>query len=322
VAAAAGSGDRLLAWLPFDDWTERVAVPAGVEVAVWRSGLTFPGPADRVAFYVPEYMGPSETLDVLQHMTALQVVQTLTAGVDDVVPRLPQGVTLCNARGVHDASTAELAVGLVVASLRGFPDFFHAQREGRWAHARHRSLADRRVVLVGFGSVGQAVARRLVGFEVDLVPVARHGRSGVAGVDSLPHLLLTADVVILTVPLTPETRGMVDAAFLAQLPDGALLVNVARGPVVNTDALLSEVGSGRLLAALDVTDPEPLPPGHPLWTSPGVFVTPHVGGDTSAYLPRARRLVAEQLARFASGDALVNVVVPEATHPTPRRAGD
>lgn len=296
-------------WLPFDDWAEQLAVPDGLRVDVWRSGLPIPASAAEVELYVPEYMGPRETTEVLGQLPRLAVVQTLTAGVDHVVPWLPDGVTLCNARGVHDASTAELVVGLTIAVLRGFPDFVRAQDDGRWAAARHRSLADRRVLLVGYGSVGRAVARRLEGFEVDLIPVASRARDGVAGAAELPDLLPSADVVILTVPLTAQTLGMVDAAFLARMPDAAVLVNAARGPVVDTAALLAELSSGRLRAALDVTDPEPLPPGHALWSAPGVLISPHVGGNTSAYLPRAHRLVAAQLDRFARGQPLDNVVV-------------
>lgn len=296
-------------WLPFDDWADAIAVPAGLEVAVWRSGLPVPASSDTVAFYVPEYMGPGETIDVLAELPALRVVQTLTAGIDHILPRLPSGVTLCNARGVHDASTAELVVGLVLAALRGIPDFVMAQRERRWAHARYPALADRRVLLVGYGAVGQAVARRLDGFEVELVPVASRPRDGVAGAGQLPDLLPTADVVILTVPLTDATRGMVDAGFLARMPDGSLLVNAARGPVVDTEALVAELSSGRLRAAVDVTDPEPLPADHALWSAPGGLISPHVGGNTSAYLPRAHRLVGTQLGRFARGEPLHNVVV-------------
>jgi phosphoglycerate dehydrogenase-like enzyme len=164
------------------------------------------------------------------------------------------------------------------------------------------------VVVVGAGSVGGAVAARFRAFETDVVLVGRTARAGVHGVDELPQLLSLADVVVLAVPLTPQTERMVDADFLAHLRDGTLLVNVARGRVVDTDALLAELRTGRICAALDVTDPEPLPPGHPLWRLPGVLVSPHVGGDTTAFLPRARRMLQEQLTRYAEGVPLANVV--------------
>jgi phosphoglycerate dehydrogenase-like enzyme len=307
--AAATVAAMTLVWLPEDDWSEHLVVPPGLTVEVWRSELAIPASARDVAFYVPEYMGPVATLEVMRELSALQVVQTLTAGVDDVHAHLPDGVTLCNAAGVHDASTAELAVGLAIAALRGFPGFVRAQDEGAWLHARHDALADRRVVLLGAGSVGSAIADRLAPFEVDLQVVARTARDGVHGVDELAALLPAADVVILAVPYRPDTHHLVDAAFLAALPDGALVVNVARGAVVDTDALLAELLNGRLRAALDVTDPEPLPADHPLWQAPNVLITPHVGGDTSAFLPRAWRLMQQQLDRFASGEPLANVIV-------------
>ena len=297
-----------LVWLPEDDWAENLHVPPGLDVEVWRSGQQLPASVGEVAYYVPEYMGPASTLDVMTSMSSLRVVQTLTAGVDDVLAVTPDGVTLCNAAGVHDASTAELAVGLTIASLRGFPGFVRAQDEGAWLHGRHDALADRRVVVLGAGSVGSAIAARLAPFEVDLQVVARTARDGVHGLGELPSLLSTADVVVLAVPYGPETHHLVEAQFLAALPDGALLVNVARGAVVDTDALIAELQAGRLRAALDVTDPEPLPPEHPLWSAPNVLITPHVGGDTSAFLPRAWRLLQAQLDRFAAGQPLANVV--------------
>jgi phosphoglycerate dehydrogenase-like enzyme len=281
----------------------------------WELGEPRPPDAvlDDVEWFVPPYTAAREDLEMLSRMPRLRVVQTLTAGVDHVLPALPPDVTLCNAAGVHDASTAELAVGLTLASLRHLDEFARAMPEGRWAYDRHEALADKRVLLVGFGSIGRAIARRLAGFECEVVAVARSARTvdGVAvhAVEELPGLLPTADVVILVVPLTEATRGLVDAALLAHLPSGALLVNVSRGPVVVTDALLAECASGRLRAALDVTDPEPLPPDHRLWRTPGVLVSPHVGGNTSAFLPRARKLVAAQLTRWRTGSPLTNVVV-------------
>ena len=217
-------------------------------------------------------------------------------------------MTVCNARGVHSASTAELAVALTLAALRGLPGFVRAQDRGQWAHERLDSLADRRVLIVGAGSIARAVAERLAPFECTVTLVGTADRAGVRGVDSLPALLPGSDVVVLAVPLTDATRALVDERFLAALPDAALVVNVARGPVVDTDALLDELRTGRLRAALDVTDPEPLPPGHPLWTAPGVLLTPHVGGDSSAFVPRAVALVRDQLAAWHAGLPLRNVV--------------
>ena len=263
---------------------------------------------DRVAFYVPRYMGPVDDLALMSRMPHLKVVQLLTAGYDNALPFVPKAVTLCNAGGVHDASTAELAVGLILASLRGLDSFARAMPTGAWLYGRRESLADRRVVVVGAGGVGDAIRRRLEPFETDVVMVGRTARSGVHAASELPHLLPHADVVVLAVPLSAETRGLVDDVFLARMRDHSLLVNVARGPVVDTDALVTHVAAGRIRAALDVTDPEPLPPDHPLWALSGVLISPHVGGNTSAFLPRARALVADQLTRFAAGQPLVSVV--------------
>lgn len=302
-------------WLPYADAVERMGgVPEGIEVDVYDGSGDPPASIGEVELYVLPYFAGLAPARLMSAMPSLRVAQTLTAGVDDVRPHVPAGVTLCNARGVHDASTAELAVALVLASLRGIPDF--ARAAGGWDARRRDALADRTVLIVGYGSVGAAVERRLSGFECQVRRVARTSRGGIGiddddavhGIGALDDLLPTADVVILTVPMTAQTRGLVDAAFLSRMPDGALLVNVSRGPVVRTDALLEEVASGRLRAALDVTDPEPLPPDHPLWSCPNVLISPHVGGNTTAFLPRAMRLVAEQLRRHAEGEPLLNVI--------------
>ncbi len=287
------------------------ALAEELDVSTWDGAGEPPAEVlERTDFYVMPYTFEPITGEVITRMPRVAVVQTLTAGYEHVTPFLRDGITLCNARGVHDASTAELAVTLVLASLRSIPEFVRAQDRSEWAHGEHRSLADRTVLVVGYGSVGAAVERRLQPFECDVLRVARRARDGVAGYEALPSLLGRADVVVLTIPLTEATRGLVDAAFLARMRDGALLVNVARGAVVDTDALVAELRSGRLRAALDVTDPEPLPAGHPLWSAPGVLISPHVGGNTSAFLPRARRLVRDQLERYAAGEPLANVVVP------------
>ena len=302
----------LRVWVPFADWVERVSSAAdGVEVDVYDGAGEPPGSIGAVELYVLPYMVGPGPARLMSAMPSLRVAQTLTAGVDDVRPLVPAGVTLCNARGVHDASTAELAVALMLASLRGIPDFVRNAEHGRWDGNRRDSLADRTVLIVGYGSVGEAVERRLAGFECDVRRVARSARDGVEPFATLPELLPRADVVVLTVPMTDETRGMVDARFLARMRDGALLVNVARGPVVRTDDLLAEVTTGRLRAALDVTDPEPLPPDHPLWSSPGALVSPHVGGNTTAFRPRALRLVVDQVRRYAAGEPLANVIAAD-----------
>jgi phosphoglycerate dehydrogenase-like enzyme len=311
-------GDRppLLVAVPDDRW--KGLWPDGdepVRITVWD--LHGPAPAEPPSFVVLPYLDLSVRMSRLGELVGLRVVQTLTAGFDQVLPQLPPGVTLCNAAGVHDASTAELAVGLTIAALRGIGDFARAQDGGRWLSGTRTALADRSVLLVGVGSVGTAIVRRLEPFEVRITRVAGHARvdqaGQVHGSDELAWLLPHHDVVVLACPLTASTRGMVDAAFLAAMPDGALLVNVARGPVVVTDALTAELGSGRLRAALDVTDPEPLPADHPLWSMPGVLISPHVGGDTTAFPPRARALLREQLTRFAAGRMLLNVVAGPAS---------
>lgn len=294
-------------WLPFDP-VVLGELPAALDIEVFDATGDLPRSASQVRFYVPAYEFDRRVVEVIPKLPHLEVVQTLTAGVEHVRPYVPAGVTLCNAKGVHDASTSELAVALTLAALRGIPDFVRAQERREWAPAHRPALADRTVLIVGYGSVGAAVERRLDGFECEVLRVARSARDGVADVGQLAELLPQADVVIVTVPATEETRRLVDAGFLAAMKDDALLVNVARGSVVDTDALLTELCAGRLYAALDVTDPEPLPPEHPLWEAPGLLISPHVGGDTSAFWPRAHRLVAAQLRRYAAGEPLRNVV--------------
>ena len=283
-------------------------LPAGVpadEIAVWDGQAPPPeqGVLDGVEFYCLPYMRQAAATALFPRLPALRTVQTLTAGVDDVLPLLPDGVSLQNARGLHDASTAELAVTLMLSSLRGIPQFVANQADGVWDQHFRPALADRTVLIVGYGSIGAALEERLLPFECDIVRVARSARSAPLGqvhaLDELPALLPTADVVVLLVPLTEQTRHLADADFLARMKDGALLVNIARGAVVDTKALLAELEAGRIGAALDVTDPEPLPAGHPLWHAPNTLITPHVGGPSSAFLPRALRLLNARLAAFA-----------------------
>jgi phosphoglycerate dehydrogenase-like enzyme len=308
-------------WLPIPP-EEIDRLPEGFRYLFWDGGedgaQEFPGDPADCAVYVVPYMKPQAVrVRPLQALRNVRVVQTLTAGVDDVAGRLsalPPGVRLCNARGVHEASTAELALTLILASLRGVPGFVRAQDEGRWTSGFHPALADRSVLIVGYGAIGSAIEDRLEPFEVARVArVARSARTTARGpvhpIAALPELLPEADVVVLVTPLTEETRGLVDAGFLTRMKDGALLVNVGRGGVVDTKALLTQVETGRITAALDVTDPEPLPPGHPLWSAPGVLISPHVGGPTSAFLPRAKRLLTDQLTRLVNREPLRNVVL-------------
>jgi len=301
-------------WIPHAEGLALLgAVPAGVAVQVCADPGRPPAGGDAVQFWVPPFLATGRVVELAGRLPELRVVQLLTAGADAWVGRLPPGVALHDARGVHDSSTAEWVVAAVLAAVRDFPAFVRAQTERRWAYAERTptdELAGKRVLLVGAGAIGEAIAVRLAPFGVTLTRVARTARpeTGVHGVADLPALLPDADVVVLVVPLTGQTRGLVDAAFLAAMPDGALLVNAARGPVVDTAALTAQLATGRIAAALDVTDPEPLPAEHPLWDMPNVLLTPHVAGSVRGLLPRAYRLVGEQLRRYAAGQPLRNEV--------------
>ena len=299
--------------LPDQKWLDLVGPIEGIEFVIWDM-IDELSRRDEVSFVVPPYM-VSRDWTQLGLLPGLRAVQLLSAGYDTVLASIPTGVQLANAAGVHDASTAELAVTLTLSSLRGIPDFVVAQGRSHWLAAEERpSLADKKVLILGYGGVGVAIARRLSGFEATLTAVASRARAGdelvssVHGVDELASLLPDHDVVIVIVPLSEKTQGLVGRDFLASMRDGALLVNVARGKVVDTDALVDAVGSGRIRAALDVTDPEPLPADHPLWQMPGVLISPHVGGVTSAFTPRAVALLRDQISAFAEGRPLRNVV--------------
>ncbi len=284
--------------------------PAGVELVLWN--LETPPPASHLDVVVLPYMGATERLSALADVTT-RLVQSQSIGYDGVEQVLPPGHVYANAASVHETSTAELTLALLLAAQRGIPNFVRAAADGRWAPARHASLADRRVLLLGYGGVGRAIEARLAPFEVELVRVASHGRDDPAGrihgIDELPELLPTAEVVIVGVPLNDATTGLVDAGFLGALPDDALVVNVARGRVADTDAILAEAASGRLRFALDVTEPEPLPEGHPLFALPNVLISPHVGGASTAMMPRMARLLREQIERMLRGDEPLNVVL-------------
>jgi len=285
-------------------------LPDGVEVIEWA--MDGPAPVPEIDLVVTPYMGAANRIAHLAGVHT-RLVQSQSIGYDGVGALLPTGHVFANAASVHETSTAELTLALILASQRGIDDFVRDAERGEWAPAQHASLADRTVLLIGYGGVGAAIESRLLAFETTVVRVARTARTDERGeihaMESLPELLPRADIVVIGVPLTTGTTGMVDDAFLSLMRDGALLVNIARGHVADTDALLAHASSGRLRLALDVTDPEPLPQGHPLFALPNVIISPHVGGASSAMRPRMARLVRVQIERMLRGDDPVNVVL-------------
>ncbi len=299
----------VLFWVPAPEVAAALDdLPGAAVEVVSPDGGPLPADAGEVEFYVPPFFPAPPAVEAIAHLPRLRVVQALTAGIDRLLPHVPPGVTLCNARGVHDASTAEWVVAAILAAVRDLPYFALEQAAQRWSYRFTDSLAGKTVLIVGYGSIGQAVERRLAGFEVEVRRVARRARGGVAPVSDLPALLPGADVVVILAPVTAETIGMVNAGFLARMKDGALLVNAARGSLLLTGALVAELRRGRLRAALDVTDPEPLSPGHPLWEVPGLLITPHVAASTAVSAARSLAFVRAQAGRFASGQPLQNVI--------------
>lgn len=295
--------------------TDRLAadlqpLPEGVDLVVWP--MDGPAPRDRFDMVVPPYMTMTHVIERIRGVD-IGLLQSQSIGYEGMEKLLPPGLPFANASTVHEASTAELAVALTLAAQRRIPEFVRAQDEHSWRARFSESLADRRVTLLGFGGVGKAIAARLAGFEVELTAVASRAREEdgivVRAIDDLHEVLADTEIVIASLPGGDATCHVLDAAALAALPDGALVVNVGRGPLIDTDALVAEVGSGRLRAALDVTDPEPLPEDHPLWSLPGALVVPHVGGASSAMGPRIARLVRRQIDRLVAGEPPLNVVI-------------
>ena len=285
-------------------------LPSDVEVVEWT--MTEPAPLHRIDIVIPPYL---QSLEGLANLEGLDValVQSLTLGYDGVAEVLPKHMTFANAASVHETSTAELTLALILASQRAIPDFVRAAAAGKWEPSWHQSLADRTILLVGYGGVGHAIESRLLPFEMTVLRLARHERSDERGriyaLGDLNELLPMSDIVVIAVPLDESTHHLVSREFLSLMSDGALLVNVARGAVADTDALLEEAQSGRLRLALDVTEPEPLPDGHPLFALENVLVSPHVGGMSSAALPRIARLIHQQIDRMHRGEEPVNVVL-------------
>jgi phosphoglycerate dehydrogenase-like enzyme len=282
-----------------------------------------------VDFWIP-LSHPSRVPDQWPHMKGVRVVQAPWAGVDLLRHVFPPEVTLCDARGVHDIPTAEWAVAAVLAMQKYFPFYVQMQEHGDWSkrwqardiyHLSHgmegssRALvdevADYTILIVGYGSIGKAIEARLAPFGPKFLRVARSARDGVEPVSKLDELLGMADIVVLIIPLTSETQHLMNAKRLAKMRPGALLVNAARGAIVDPDALLQALNEKRIRAAIDVTDPEPLPLGHPLWNAPNLLITPHVAGDSAKFLKRLFRLASAQAERFTRGEPLLNIVTGE-----------
>jgi phosphoglycerate dehydrogenase-like enzyme len=260
------------------------------------------------------------TVDLVSELTQfphLRFVQSVFAGVDAILPNLPAGATLCNtSEGVHDVAVSEWVVGVILASLRGLARHFRAQGERQWERTEDalatelihaEELSGKRALIVGHGAIGRAVEQRLAPFGVDILRVAKHVRPGVRSSAELSTMLPKSNIVVLTLPLTDETQGMVGKRFLAAMPDGALLVNAARGGLVVQEALLAELSSGRIRAAVDATEPEPLPADSPLWSAPNCLITPHVAGVTRQWAARAYKFVGDQLRRYQADEPLRNV---------------
>ena len=280
----------------------------GVRAIRYCPEAPLPAEAEGAEVLVAPFNATDELVEALGRMRALRLVQLLTAGAETWIGRLPDGVALSDGRGAHGGATAEWIVAALLAVYRHLPRFTAAQADERWDYHTTEELAAKRVLIVGAGDVAEQTVARLAPFEVTTTLVGRRARDGVHPVDDVAALLPHHDACVVVVPLTDATRGLVDAAFLAAMSDGSVLVNAARGPVVDTDALVAELTAGRLRAALDVTDPEPLPAGHPLWSAPGLLLTPHVGGSVPLAVDRAFRIAAEQIRQFAGGNTPSNLV--------------
>ncbi len=261
-----------------------------------------------VEIYIPKYMGGAKAWSAIAHFPNLKVVQLLMAGYEDALPHMRKGVRLCNARGVHDQSTAELGVALMASHFLGIKNYIKNMESGKWDGAQRDSLYKKKVAIVGAGSVGTRIKEMLDVFKVESTFFARSARQGVLAISELEQKISSFDAVVLILPLTNETRHLITLKELANMKPGGLLVNLARGPVVRTDDLLVALKTGKISAALDVTDPEPLPSDHELWRLPNVIISPHVGGNSSAFEPQAREFLEQQLERYVATGELVNEI--------------
>ncbi len=283
--------------------------PDSVEVAFLPKEAPLSEKALQAEFAVAPYgSGAKRFFAELPNLKYLKVVQTLTAGVDWILPHLPPGIVLCDAAGVHDIPVSEWIVAAVVGAIKRFPEFRDAQREQRWAYRWVDDLEGSTVLFLGYGSIARATEKRLAPFEVEFIRVARTAREGVYGFAALPKLLPKADVIINLLPYTPQTDKLIGAEHFAQMKPGVLFVNAGRGKTVDQEALVEAIRAKQVRLVSDVTDPEPLPEGHPLWSLPEVFLTPHMAGSTPKLFERGFRLVHQQVARYVRGEPLQNVV--------------
>lgn len=262
----------------------------------------------QITVFIPKYMGGAGSLQLMRQMPNLKLVQLLTAGYEDALMLLPKGIALANARGVHDLSTAELTLALTLASSSGIDNYVLSQQNQTWQRGVRGSIIDSKIAIVGYGSVGKAIGNVFAPFTQDITGYTRSGTNGTHKIAALDEELSQYDIVVLITPLTDETKGLFELRRLNLMKPGSLLVNVARGPVVVTDDLITALKSGRIRAALDVTDPEPLPADHPLWRAPNLIISPHVGGNSTAFPSSAKKMIAQQLNRLANGEPIENIV--------------
>jgi phosphoglycerate dehydrogenase-like enzyme len=262
-----------------------------------------------ITFYVPQYMSGKKGLEYTRKMSSLKHLQMPNAGVDDALAYVNPGVTLYNARGVHDASTAELAVALAISARRGFYNFAIAQSAGNWDHQRYSSFNDSKIAILGNGSIARTLNKYLSVYDVEIIHYSRTASDGARSITEFDSMISQFDVIFLVLPLNEDSRIYMNEARILSMKHGATLVNVARGGIVETDALVKALNSGSINAGLDVTDPEPLTEGHPLWSAKNCVITPHVGGDSTAFDSRCKKLVENQLIKLAAGEPLLNKII-------------
>lgn len=294
--------------VPDDLGVKALSASAHAAVIRYEPGDPWPAQHTDATVVVVDHDNAKATGAKFTDLPQLRLIQTLNAGYEQWLPLLPEGVLLSNGRGAHGGSSAEWVVGALLAIYRDLTYFAEQQAVGCWSPRYTGTLIGKRAVVLGAGDLAENLAARLAPFETEVTLVGRLARPGVRALDELPGLLPSTDIVVSLLPATAATYRIIDAEFLAKLPDGAVVVNAGRGGAVHTDALLAELTSGRLRAALDVTDPEPLPPGHPLWSAPGLLLTPHVAGSTTGASERAWAVAARQIEIFAGGELPPNLV--------------